>query len=382
MENIDALQTRLLGNPLTDWGIALAVAAGIVLLVASIKPAASRRLNMLAARTHTRIDDAVVSLIDVTRLWIVAAVAVYLGSQYLELTPKVERGLDRIFTVAAFLQLGFWLGQLVKFWLGRSRASVSGKAAATSLSAVGFAAQLVVWAVVVLLAMDNMGINVTALVAGLGVGGVAVALAVQNVLGDLFASLSIVIDKPFVEGDFIIVEDYMGTVENIGLKTTRVRGLGGEQIIFSNSDLLKARVRNAKRQYERRVVLAFGVFVDTSPDQLEKIPGLVRLIIESQKQVRFERAHFAQINDAAMRFEAVYWILDPDYNLFMDIQQTVNLRLVRELAQKQVRLAIAPGINLQPASQTDQSGNSGQKLSGSGVKPEVVPPSGGTAKAH
>ena len=146
-------------------------------------------------------------------------------------------------------------------------------AAASSLSAVGFLVQLAVWAVVVLVAMDNLGINVTALVAGLGIGGVAVALAVQNVLGDLFASLSIVIDKPFVEGDFIMIDDYMGTVENIGLKTTRVRGLDGEQIIFSNSDLLKARVRNAKRQYERRVVLSFGVFVET-----DDATGLARRI--------------------------------------------------------------------------------------------------------
>jgi small-conductance mechanosensitive channel len=155
---------------------------------------------------------------------------------------------------------------------------------------------------------------------------------VQNILGDLFASLSIVIDKPFVAGDFIIIDDFMGSVEHVGLKTTRIRSLGGEQIVFSNSDLLKSRLRNYKRMRERRIVFKFGLTYDTPPERLEQVPGIVRRIIEGQKQVRFERAHFAAFGESSLDFEVVFWMTTPDYNAYMDVQQAINLALMRELA--------------------------------------------------
>ena len=192
---------------------------------------------------------------------------------------------------------------------------------------------------ILLLILENVGVDVTALIAGLGVGGIAVALAAQNILGDLFSSMSIVLDKPFVLGDFIIVGDMMGTVEKIGLKTTRVRSLSGEQLIFSNSDLLGSRIRNFKRMQERRIVFSIGVAYDTPAEKLTAIPGMLRAAVEAQEPVRFDRAHFAKFGDSALIYEVVYFVLKPDYNLSMDIQQAINLRLFREFADRQIEFA-------------------------------------------
>jgi small-conductance mechanosensitive channel len=194
---------------------------------------------------------------------------------------------------------------------------------------LGFAAKVVLWSVILLLALDNLGVDVTALVAGLGIGGVAVALALQNVLGDLLASLSIVFDKPFVIGDTITVDDLTGTVESIGLKTTRLRGASGEQLVLANGELLKSRIRNWQRMTERRVVLAFGVPHSTPAAAVERIPAMVRDLIEQQDLLRFDRAHFKGFGAAALDFEAVYWVLSPDHGAFMDRQQAVNLGLLR-----------------------------------------------------
>jgi small-conductance mechanosensitive channel len=197
----------------------------------------------------------------------------------------------------------------------------------TALNAIGMFASGLLWLAVLLLALDNLGYDVTALIAGLGVGGIAVALAVQNILGDLFASLSILIDKPFVVGDFLIVDDYMGSVEHVGLKTTRIRSLSGEQLVISNSDLLKSRLRNYGRMYERRVAFNIGVTYDTTREQLRKIPEIMRSAVERQEKTRFDRSHFGKYGEYALIFETVYYVLQADYNLYMDIQQAINLEI-------------------------------------------------------
>jgi small-conductance mechanosensitive channel len=374
MDQWQRWNVEIFGGQLTHWVLGLGVTVTIILVVALLKPLLVRRLSVLASRTGTSLDDGLVRAVKATKMLLVTLIALYVGSQYLELPEKSAKFLDGAATVAAFLQVGFWLAAILDFWLSRSRerAMATNASAATSLTALSFVAQLLLWTVMLLLALDNLGIDVTALVAGLGIGGVAVALAVQNILGDLFASLSIVVDKPFVNGDFIIVDDYMGTVENVGLKTTRIRSLGGEQIIFSNSDLLKTRVRNYKRMYERRVVFTFGVTYGTKPDQLEKIPTLVKQIVESQQKVRFDRSHFQKFGESSLDFETVYWVLSPDYNAYMDIQQAINLAILRALAQEKVGFAF-PTRTLELAGQ-----QSGKPFS---VRAEVMsapPPAGRT----
>jgi small-conductance mechanosensitive channel len=231
------------------------------------------------------------------------------------------------------------------------------KAVAGSIGIIRFVARVAVWAMVLLLTLDNLGVDITALVAGLGIGGIAVALALQNVLGDLLASLSIALDQPFVIGDFVIVGEHMGTVEYIGIKSTRVRSLTGEQIVMSNADLLSSRLRNYGRMHKRRVVFTLGVTYETPRPKLREIPLRLREIIEAQDGVRFDRAHFAKYGPYSLDFEVVYYVQSPDFGRYMDAQQAINFRIHEAFEALGVEfayptqtlwLAAHPGTPVQP----------------------------------
>jgi len=230
----------------------------------------------------------------------------------------------------------------VRAWVEgrRAHSGVDDRAALSSLDIIRFIASVVIWSLVLLLTLDNLGVNITALVAGLGVGGIAVALATQNVLGDLFASLSIALDRPFVVGDFLAVDTFLGAVENIGIKSTRLRSLDGEQIILSNGDLLKSRVRNYGRMVERRVQFSVGVAYTTPVAQLEQIPGWIREFITKEKDTRFDRSHFLKHGASALEFESVYYVLTADYNRYMDIQQSINLNIHRRFGDQGIAFAV------------------------------------------
>lgn len=328
-------------NPVWKWLLGFFIA---ILLAALLRLGGRIMLRYLVSsteRTLGKLNDLAVELLQKTKLLFVLIVACWAGSFALTLPATVTHVLRTLAVVAFLIQAGFWGSAFVTFWINRSvrRKAEKDPATATSMAALGVIAKGVLWAVVLLLTLDNLGVDVTALIAGLGIGGIALALAVQNILGDLFASLSIVIDKPFVIGDFIIVEDLVGTVERIGLKTTRVRSLSGEQIIFANSDLLKSRIRNYKHMYERRVVFTLGVTYQTPHEKLAAIPKLIREVIESQEKVRFDRAHFKEYGDFALKFEAVYYVLVPSYNIYMDIQQAINLALARCFEEQGIEFA-------------------------------------------
>ncbi len=335
------LQQNLLGNSVKEWLIAVGIAVAVVLVIGLVRSLVSRRFGALAQRTVTSLDDLVVIVVRKTNLLLLSVPAIWIATQSLELPGRLEIFIKSAASLAMVLQVGFWAGVAIDFWIDRSRqrAMKESAGAATSLGALNFIAKLVLWALLLLVGLGNIGVDVTALVAGLGVGGIAVALAVQNILGDLFASLSIIIDKPFVIGDFIIVDDFLGTVEHVGLKTTRVRSLDGEQLIFANSDLLKSRLRNYKRMQERRIVFKFGILYETPAEKLEKVAGMVASIVKDQQLVRFDRAHFASFGEFSYDFEVVYWLLDPDFNKYMDTQQIINLAMVRAFKQEGIGFA-------------------------------------------
>ncbi|MCW5650866.1 MAG: mechanosensitive ion channel family protein [Ramlibacter sp.] len=329
-------------NTPEDWAFALAAAVAVIVIFLTVRKIALFRLERLAKSTVNLFDDFVVELISVTRILLAAAIGLYAGVHFLELPDALQKFSNRTFIGLLLLQFGFWANCGLTFWLGKKFANGTPEeegSRAMTRSLLSFLGRVAVWTLVLLLVLDNLGLNVTALVASLGIGGIAVALAAQNILGDLFGSLSIAIDKPFVIGDFIIIDDLAGTVEHVGLKTTRVRSLGGEQLVFSNNDLLKSRIRNYKRMQERRAVFALGVTYDTPADQLEAIPGIIRRAIESQDQVRFDRAHFKSFGASSLDFEAVYIVLQPGYQVYMDVQQAINLALVREFAQRGIEFA-------------------------------------------
>lgn len=319
-------------NSLSHLLIAVAAAVLTFLLLLFGRDLAVRYLRRLSIRTVVIWDDVLTEVIASTKRPFLAWVAVLAGVTQIDLPDRIEPWPLKAMMVLLILQIGIWASRAVRTWLNfkleHSQTNGDG-AAATNYGIIAFISKLVIWIVVVLLMLDNLGINITALVASLGIGGVAVALALQNVLGDLFASLSIALDKPFVVGDFIIIDDLMGTVRHVGLKTTRIRSLGGEELVFSNADLLKSRVRNYKRMAERRVVFSYGVTYDTPPERLEALVGKTREIIEAIEGVRFDRAHFKGFGASSLDIEVVYFMLSPDYNLYMDTQQAINLALLR-----------------------------------------------------
>ena len=327
-------------NTIRVWLIGLAVLAGTIFVLVVARRLAISRLEKIAARTKTEFDDLLVELLRRTKGWAIVIAAFVGAAIVLTLPVKAERGIHVLSVLALLLQGAIWGNGIIGFFTQRhlARSAADGHSA-TTITALGYAGRFVLGALLLLLALDNLGINITALVAGLGITGIAVALAVQNILGDLFGALSIVLDKPFVVGDTIAVDNFVGTVEHIGLKSTRLRSVTGEQLIMSNADLLRSRVRNYRRMFERRVDLLFGVTYDTPADTIAAIPALLREIVSAQKNVRFDRAHFKRFGDSALEFEAVYFVTVADYNVMMDTQQAVNLDLLRRFEAMAVRFA-------------------------------------------
>ncbi|MDX2084203.1 MAG: mechanosensitive ion channel family protein [Candidatus Melainabacteria bacterium] len=340
---VQFLQTKLYGNTVETWILAL-LATLLLYWVARLSVSVlASRLGQLARRTPTDIDDFLVSLLQRTHGMVFWALGIYGGSLFAKLPAAANLLIGKLPFLVLVLQLALWANHLVTYLLERYTRSRPTEwqqvQMRTMMSPFKFIAVALLWSVLGLILLENLGFDITALVAGLGIGGVAIALATQNILSDLLASLSIVLDKPFVIGDFVIVDTLMGTVEHIGLKTTRIRSLSGEQLIFSNNDLLKSRIRNFKRMEERRVLFTFGVVYQTDVAHLEQIPTLVQDIITQQEKTRFDRAHFKSYGSSSLDFEVVYYVLDAEYNTYMDIQQHINLEMFRRFQAEGIEFA-------------------------------------------
>lgn len=327
-------------HSVSGMAIAVGIAVGVLLLAGAMITFARRRLRN-ARQTRGEVDDFFLDLFRRTNLALIVFPAIWLGARALVLPTELTSLISAFARLSLIAQAAFWSAAILDFSLRRyhRRRTEIDPAAVTTIRAFRFAAVFGVWCIAVLVALDNLGVNVSTLITGLGIGGVAIALALQNILGDLFASLSIVLDKPFVVGDFIRAGDDLGSVEQIGLKTTRVRSLSGELLVFSNSDLLQSRIRNYKRMEERRVLFRIGVVYQTTPSQLRRIPPMVREIIERQTSTRFDRAHFAAFGDSSYDFEFVYYVGSPEYNVYMDTQQAINLAIVDAFAAETIEFA-------------------------------------------
>jgi small-conductance mechanosensitive channel len=338
----DLLAREFLGNPLAAWATAAGILAGVVLALVAVRRLLVRRLERTAAATATMVDDVLLDGLRRTRKSFLFAVALVAASLALDIPGSRRTLIEKLATVAALVQLASWGTGAIAFWLLRMtrERQATDRASVTTLNVLAVVARVVLWTLLFLLALQSFGVDVTALITGLGIAGVAVALAVQNVLGDVLASLSIALDKPFVIGDFIVLDTFQGTVEEIGLKTTRLRSLSGEQIVIANAELLKARIRNFQRQTERRAAFTLLFPLDTPPEAIERVPPLVRETILENERVRVDRVHFTAITDQALAVEAVYFVLDPSYVVYADIQQRINLALLRRLPAAGVRLAV------------------------------------------
>lgn len=337
---------------MTQWAMALATLGLVYVALAVLRRVLVRRLGGLAARTATPWDDLAVEFARRARPYFLLVIAVYAAARVVTPSPEVARVLRAISVVIVLIQAGVWGNGLIGFGAdhyARQRA-VSDIGTRTTIQAIGYAGRFVLWGLLVITALQNFGIDVTALVTGLGIGGIAIALAVQNILGDLFAALAIVLDKPFVVGDAIQVDNINGSIEQIGLKTTRIRSVSGEQVVISNADLLKSRIRNYKRMDQRRTVFNLDLAFDTPPAKVAAIPAMVREVVEAQPDTRFERSHLLSITESGLRIENVYHLTDPDYNKYADIQHAIYLELLKRLRRQHIEFGFATRtLHLRPA---------------------------------
>ncbi|HEV7350819.1 mechanosensitive ion channel family protein [Telluribacter sp.] len=327
-------------NTVLDY---LLVAGGIlfgILLVYIFKRFVLKNIKRLSGNTETKIDDYLVHGLDRYGIPALYLMVVYLGISYLRLAPRFSRILDVAVTVVVtYLILRVVSSVILLLLQSFVRKQERGEEKVKQLGGLMIVLNVFIWGIGLLFLFDNLGYNVTTVIAGLGIGGVAIALASQNILGDLFNYFVIFFDRPFETGDFIIVDNKMGTVDYIGVKSTQIKSLTGEQLIFSNSDLTGSRIHNYKRMEKRRIIFKFGVVYQTSLDNLKKIPDLVKNLILSQENTSFDRAHFAAYGDSSLDFEVVYHVLSADYTVYMDIQQTINFRLFEEFQKMGVEFA-------------------------------------------
>ena len=298
------------------------------------------RLKKWAKNTATTIDDFLVGIIQRLLLPLAFFGAFYLSVNTLSLHPL----LNKIINIIGMIVLMVFSARLAIALIGYGSNlyfTKKGKEVMPDRSLKGIlnVLKFVVWALAVIVFLDNMGFKVSTVIAGLGIGGVAIALAAQAVLKDLFSYFSILFDRPFEVGDFIILDEYLGTIEHIGIKTTRIRSLSGEQLIFSNADLTSSRVRNYKRMGKRRVVFKLGVTYQTSLEQLKVIPGAIEKIIKGVKGTTFDRAHFSSYGDFNLVFEVVYYVMSRDYNIYMDTQQEINFAIKKEFEAREIEFA-------------------------------------------
>ena len=339
--------TLFAGNPLWSWVFVLGGALLGFLVVAGLLRLLVARARRRHAATGRPVLALLLALLTATRYWLILLLALVIGLQFLELGAKAGARLEHVLFALCGLQLALWASALIRYWLHRTDAKGNAGINPVFLNMLTWAAQILIWSMLLLAFMANVGINITAFVASLGVGGIAVALALQNILGDLFASVAIGLDKPFEVGNFIAFGDDLGTVVHVGVKTTRVASLSGEQLVISNAELLKLLIHNYSRMSQRRVVFGFRVPYGTRSDQVQTIVAQTSAFIQSEAQTRFDRGHMLKFGEYGYDFEFVYYVLSPDYTLYCDIQQRVNLKIMAQLEAMQVPFAI-PARNVFP----------------------------------
>ncbi|MFC2092014.1 mechanosensitive ion channel family protein [Elusimicrobiota bacterium] len=330
----------ILGNSVYDYGIfILCIFLGIA-AAKLIEKIALKRLILLVSKTKNVIDDHLIGALKKELFPLSYILIVFLSLGLLEIAPGLYSIIKTVFMISVTIYgIRFLLSVTVfsiESYFVRKEQDPS---KAGALKGILTVLKFIVWSTALIVLLDNIGIKISTLVAGLGIGGVAIALAAQAVLGDLFSYITIFFDRPFEIGDFIIIGDYLGTVEYIGIKTTRIRSLGGEQLIFSNTDLTNSRLRNYKRMEKRRVVFHLGVTYETSHEKLQLLPDLIKDIIINIEDTVFDRAHFQQFADFNLLFEIVYYVIGSDYNKYMDIQQEINLKIVSEFEQRNIEFA-------------------------------------------
>lgn len=328
------------GNTVENYLITLAIIIGGIIVVRVVKKRVLIQMKKWTEKTETKLDDYIVKGIEKFGLPVLNIVVLYSALHYLTFPEKITKIINNTLGVVITFYIIRMISAFVRLMLESFISKQEGgQEKLKQLNGVMLIVNAIIWILGLLFLFDNLGYNVTTIVAGLGIGGIAIALAAQNILGDLFNYFVIFFDRPFEVGDFITVDDKKGTVEYIGIKTTRLKSITGEQLVFSNSDLTNSRIHNFKRMERRRVVFVLGVVYQTTAEQLTKIPTIIKNIIEAQQGIAFDRAHFSKFSSSSLDFEVVFFIETADYNTYMDIQQKINLDIFNAFAAEQIEFA-------------------------------------------
>jgi small-conductance mechanosensitive channel len=327
-------------NTVQDYIIALGIILGGILILSIFKKVILKRLAKWAERTESSFDNFIVNGIEKFALPALNFFILYVGINYLTLSEKS----DKVIRVAVAVLITYFLLRLISSLALHGlqsyvRRQDQGEEKIKQLGGIMLILNIVIWGVGCIFLFDNLGYNVGTIIAGLGIGGIAIALAAQNILGDLFNYFVIFFDRPFEIGDFIVLDDKKGNVEHIGIKTTRVKSLTGEQLVLSNSDLTKSRLHNFKRMQRRRIEFALNVSYHTPLNNVKEIPGIIRNIITSTPGITLDRTHFMAYGEFSLRFETVYFVENADYNTYADIQQGINLRILEEFEKRNIEFA-------------------------------------------
>jgi len=340
LDNVPIFQQTYWGNALGAYIVAACLFLAGLVFVKIVELFIVAKLRELSNKTANEIDDFLIKLVERTLVPLLYFSVLYVTFHRLNLSDTMASGLKFAWIAILTLQLTRLIVALSSYSVQQvcnRRAKETGKP--TSFNALIMILRIIIWGIALVFFLDNMGFDVSAVVAGLGIGGVAVAFAAQSILGDLFNYFVIFLDRPFEEGDFIIVDSYMGGIEHVGIKTTRIRSLGGEQLIFSNSDLTSARIKNYKRMEKRRIVFKLGVTYQTTSQQMKLVPGIIKNIIDDIEATVFDRAHFFSFGAFSLDIEVVYYVLSSDYNRYMDIQQEINLKIKEKFEAEKIEFA-------------------------------------------
>jgi small-conductance mechanosensitive channel len=328
------------GNTIQDYGIAITIIVVGIVLIRLFRKKLLNRLKKWAETTDNKIDDYLIGGLEKLGIPIINFIILYWGIHYLNLSEKASRYVTNATTVIVLFFVIRIILNIIRTALDAYVLKLeNGESKLKQITGIMVVINITIWAIGTVFLFDNLGYDVTAIITGLGIGGIAIALAAQNILGDLFNYFVIFFDRPFEVGDFIVVDDKRGTVEFIGIKTTRIKSISGEQLIISNSNLTGSRIHNFRRLEKRRAIFTVGVVYGTPLEKLKKIPALITEIVISEPLTTPDRVHFATYGDFSLNFEVVFFVETSDYKEYMDIIQDVNYRIYEAFTNEGIEFA-------------------------------------------
>ncbi|MBN2545529.1 MAG: mechanosensitive ion channel [Spirochaetes bacterium] len=338
--NNSFLNIRIFSNSIQAYLLSMIIFIFLLILSLLIKILIVSKINKKIKLTKTSIDDFIFKKFTKDIFPLLYFGIFYLSIHNLVLSNSILKIINiagKIFLSVVIIKI---LADTFEYWFNNyTQKNKNFNENISTFKVLKPVINILIWVLGIIFLISNLGFNISAIITGLGIGGIAIALALQSILGDLFSYFSIILDQPFKVGDFIIIDNLMGTVEHIGIKTTRIKDLQGEQIIITNTDLTSAKIKNYKRMDERRISFEIGVVYETDKKKLIKIPEIIKKIITSTKDARFDRSHFKSYGDFSLIFETVYFVLSPDYNQYMDIQQEINIKIFEEFEKQKISFA-------------------------------------------